>query len=64
MTNQWKVDKSNIYEVLVVKVEDDKPILQMVVSCEDGDGLLTIDDATNIAEQIVDEWNFTCDSEE
>ena len=62
MTNKWMVDTRMAFaRVFIIREADDIPIAEMVVSSEDGDGLLSEEEATDIAAQIVDDWNFSCD---
>ena len=61
MTNNWYVDGDTLGFVTVRRVDDDMPVLQMVTVI-DGDefGPLSYPDALDIAQQIVDDWNFSC----
>ena len=61
MTNKWEVAQLAQERVIIQRVEDGIPILEMVVATEDGSPLLNGEQAVDIAQQIVDDWNFSCE---
>jgi len=61
MTNKWYVDESDISQILIGRVWDGIPICKMFYEDGDNDGILTREQAMDIANQIVDDWNFGCD---
>jgi hypothetical protein len=60
-TNKWRIEELVQNKIVVVRVQDNIPVLEMIVSLEDSDELLDHDEAMDVAQQIIDEWNFTCD---
>jgi len=61
MTNKWYVDESDISQILIVTKAHGVPICKMFYEDGDNDGILTREQAIDIASQIVDDWNFGCD---
>ena len=61
MTNRWIINKIAPHEIFIMREADEIPICKMIVSVEDGDKLLNPDEALDVAQQIIDEWNFSCD---
>ena len=61
MTNKWQLDEQGQDSIVITRVADDIPILKMLVSVEQGDGLLSSEGAKDIAQQIIDDWNFSCE---
>lgn len=60
-TNKWEVVQLAQERVIIQRVEDAIIIAEMFVSIETDDGLLSCEQATDVAQQIVDDWNFSCD---
>lgn len=60
-TNKWEVTELAQERILILRVADGLPIAEMAISTETGDGLLNTEQAKDIAQQIVDDWNFSCD---
>ena len=60
MTNKWYVN-TDVFDVVIQRIAEDIPIATMCVSSEAQDGLLEKEPAADIAQQIVDDWNFSCD---
>ena len=61
MTNKWYVDRDNIFEAVIRRLDDDVPVAVMCSTVEPGDGLFSVEQAADIAEQICDDWNFSCE---
>lgn len=61
MTNKWEViGGSHLQDpVIIQRVADGLAIASMAV--DDDDGFPTLEQAIDIAHQIVDDWNFGCD---
>ena len=60
-TNKWYVDNSIIQSVVIRRARDEVPIAWMAVSSMLLDDKLELDKALDVAQQIVDDWNFSCD---
>jgi DNA replication protein DnaC len=60
-TNKWKIEELVQNEIYIVREQDNIPIFKMISSVEDGDELLNHDEAIDVAQQIVDSWNFSCE---
>ncbi len=62
-TNKWKLDISdNIGDKIIIgRIEDGKPILEMIYEEQENHELLTREEAIDVAKQIIDNWNFSCD---
>lgn len=60
-TNKWKIEELIQNEIFILRIQDNIPIAKMITSTEDGDELLTRDEALDIANQLVDDWNFSCE---
>ena len=60
-TNKWQVSEPMMATVVIERVEDGIPILSMCVADDDSEPGLSLDEARDIAQDIVDDWNFSCD---
>jgi len=60
-TNKWKLEELAQNEIIIMRIQDNIPIARMIVSIEPNDELLTHDEATDIANQLIDDWNFSCE---
>ena len=60
MTNRWQIEELSKSVIVIIREEDNIPICTMSVSVEEGDGLLSYNEAMDVAEQIVENWNSDC----
>jgi len=61
-TNEWEVDISSIDRVLIKRTADDRPVCEMFYDYIPVAGdFITREQAIDTAQQIVDDWNFSCD---
>jgi len=62
-TNKWEVVQLAQERVIIQRVEDGIPVAEMAVSLMGNDELLQPSEAVQVAQQICDDWNFSCDDE-
>jgi hypothetical protein len=63
-TNRWKlheIEDETGNEIYIIREQDNIPILKMITSVEVGDELLNVEEAKDVAEQIIECWNFDCE---
>lgn len=57
MTNKWYLDETTM---TIRRIEDNIRILEMCIAVE-GEKGLNRNDAIDLANQIIEDWNFSCE---